>query len=170
MNGRKKILALIEGSLCIAVAAVLTKLNLFRMPQGGSVDLELVPIILFACRHGTKWGMAAGAVSGIVNILLGSGIFNFVEAILDYPLAYSFVGLAGIKYKILGLICACFCQLTCHVTAGVMFFAEYAPAGQSPFVYSLVYNSPVIVVKYVLSGLIAYFLSNAIEAALPSDK
>ena len=41
---------LVEGALCIALSIVLSYIRLFRMPQGGSVNLELVPLILFAWR------------------------------------------------------------------------------------------------------------------------
>ena len=57
--------AMIECALCVALSYVMTKINLFTMPQGGSVDFELVPLILFTYRRGWNWGLAAGTLAGV---------------------------------------------------------------------------------------------------------
>lgn len=160
---------MIEGALCIALSIVLSKINLFEMPQGGSVDFELVPLMLFTYRRGLKWGIRAGALTGVVKILMGAYFYNIIQVILDYPLAYAFVGLAAINPKIFGLILAAVGQIACSVISGVVFFAEYAPEGQSPFMYSLLYNLPVLGVKYIISGIAALILWKAIDKALPID-
>ena len=170
IQNRNHVKTIIEGALCIALAAVLTKLNLFSMPQGGSVDLELLPLILFAYRHGIKSGVGVGALYGIIRIITGAHVYNPVQAFLDYPLAFACVGAAGFMYRIPGLIIAGLSQLACHVISGAVFFAEYAPAGESPFVYSLIYNAPIVIVKYAVSGIAAILLCKALETALPSTK
>lgn len=158
---------MIEGALCIALSIVLSKINLFEMPQGGSVDFELVPLLLFTYKRGLKWGARAGALTGIVKILLGGYVYNVIQAVLDYPLAYAFVGLAAFHPMILGLILAAAGQTACSVISGVVFFASYAPEGQSPLAYSLAYNVPVLGVKYILSGIAALILWKALERELP---
>ena len=60
---------LVEGALCIALSIVLSYIRLFRMPQGGSVNLELVPLILFAWRRGLCWGCGAGVLADVINLL-----------------------------------------------------------------------------------------------------
>ena len=161
---------MIEGALCIALSIVLSKINLFEMPQGGSVDFKLVPLLLFTYRRGIRWGIRAGALTGVVKILLGAYFYNVIQVILDYPLTYAFVGLAAISPKIFGLILAAAGQIACSVISGVVFFAEYAPEGQSPLVYSLFYNVPVLGVKYILSGIAALILWKALDKALPVSK
>ncbi|MBR1658005.1 MAG: energy-coupled thiamine transporter ThiT [Synergistaceae bacterium] len=155
-----------EGALCLALSYVLTKINLFSMPQGGSVDFELVPLILFTYRRGWKWGMQVGALAGVMRIILGGYFYTVVQVILDYPLAYAFVGLADLHPFWLGLIAAWAGQTASSVISGVIFFAEYAPEGQSPLVYSLLYNAPVLGMKYLLSGIAALILWKILERDL----
>ena len=75
----KNVVIMAEGALCIALAAVLSKVSLFRMPQGGSINFELVPLMIFSYRRGLKHGLLAGALTGILKILLGGYVLNFVQ-------------------------------------------------------------------------------------------
>ncbi len=138
----KSVVVMIEGALCIALSIVLSYFELFRMPQGGSVDFSLMPLMIFSYRRGLKWGVQAGIVSGLLRILLGGYVYNPLQAIFDYILAYAFVGLTAMHPRIVGLIVSAIGKIACHVLSGVIFFAEYAPEGQSPLVYSLAYNVP----------------------------
>ena len=40
--------AMVEGALCIALAVVLSKVNLFALPNGGSVDAAQVGLHVFS--------------------------------------------------------------------------------------------------------------------------
>ncbi len=157
---------MIECALCVALSFVMTKVNLFTMPQGGSVDFELVPLILFTYRRGWKWGIVAGITNGIMRILLGGYVYNPIQAILDYPLAYAFVGLADLHPIWLGLIAAWAGQTASSVVSGAIFFAQYAPEGQNPWIYSLFYNAPVLGVKYIVSGIAALILWKILQRDL----
>ena len=163
----KSTVIMIEGALCIALCLVLEKINIFAMPQGGSVDFELVPLLLFTYRRGLKWGAQAGAITGIMKILLGGYVLNVMQAALDYPLAYACVGLAAFHPRVLSIFLAAFGQITCSVISGVLFFAQYAPEGQSPLMYSIMYNVPILGAKYILSGILAMFLWKVLERDLP---
>ena len=164
---RKNITVMIEGALCIALCLVLEKINIFSMPQGGSVDFELIPLILFAYRRGVLKGIQAGFVAGLLKIVLGGYFLNVVQVALDYPLAYACVGLAALHPRIIALFVAAFGQITCSVISGVVFFSQYAPEGQSPLMYSIMYNTPVLGAKYILSGIVAAFLWKVLERDLP---
>ena len=163
----KRFAVMIEGALCIALSVVLSHFDLFRMPQGGSVDFSLMPLILFTYRRGLKRGVQAGVILGLISILLGSYIYNPVQAILDYPLAFGFVGLTAAHPRIIGLIISAIGKIACHVVSGAFFFSQYAPEGQNAWVYSLLYNVPVETVKYILSGIVALILWKALERELP---
>ena len=166
-----RVAVMVEGALCIALAVVLSKFDLMKRPNGGSIDVGLAPLLLFAWRRGLKWGCGAGALAGILKILLGGYVLNPVQAALEYPVAYGMTGLAALfprtKGQIAGLILAFLGQTSCHVAAGAVFFAQYAPEGQDPWVYSAFYNVPVIGVKYILSGVAAWLLWRALERAMP---
>ena len=163
----KNLVIMIEGALCIALCIVLEKINIVAMPQGGSVDFELIPLLLFTYRRGLKSGIQIGALTGLLKIFLGGYVLNVMQAALDYPIAYACVGLAAIHPKIAGLIIAAICHISCSVISGVLFFAQYAPEGQSPLMYSLMYNGPVLGAKYILSGIVALFLWKVLERDLP---
>ncbi len=160
---RINLVAMIEGALCIALAIVLTKLSFFTLPRGGSVDFELVPLILFAYRRGPKLGILAGALTGIMKVLAGDFVLNPVQLVIDYPLAYGFVGIAAFLW----LFLAALGQLTSHIISGVIFFAQYAPEGWNPWFYSIAYNTPLIAVKYAIFGVVAMLLWRVMQKTMP---
>ena len=166
-NRNKSVSIMIEGALCIALCIVLEKINIFSMPQGGSVDFELIPLLLFSYRRGFKWGIQAGALAGLLKIFLGGYFYHIVQVILDYPLAYACVGIAAFHPRIVSIFLAALGQITCSVISGVVFFSQYAPEGQSPLVYSIMYNAPVLGAKYILSGIVAMFMWKVLERDLP---
>lgn len=47
---------LCEAAIFIAMAEILSFIKLYEFPNGGSVTLEMLPIILFAVRYGCGWG------------------------------------------------------------------------------------------------------------------
>ena len=169
---------LVEGGLCIALSFVLGYIKLFSMPQGGSVTAgEMIPIIIFALRHGSLPGIVVGALYGFVQMLFGGSIFHPVQAILDYPVAFGVLGLAGlfssefektkkilpvIKGASLGIVL----RMSAHTLTGAIFFASYAPEGQNPWAYSIIYNASYLVVEFAITIVIIYLLRNVITKDL----
>ena len=47
-----------------------------------------------------------------------------------------------------------------HVVSGAIFFADYAPEGMSPLVYSLGYNGTYVLGEMVLTLILALILVN----------
>jgi thiamine transporter len=154
---------LVEAGIMLALAIVLGEfVKIFEMPMGGSVTLGgMAPLFLFAIRWGGKNGLTVGAVFGMLDFLIGRFYsLHPVSIFLDYPLAYAMTGLAGFFKKssvgyICGIITGVFGRFICHVVSGVVFYASYAPEGQSPLVYSILYNGsflfPELVITIVLS-------------------
>lgn len=58
-NTSKKTFLLVEGALMIAMAFVLSYIKLYDMPMGGSITLEMIPLVIMGLRHGVKWGTMA---------------------------------------------------------------------------------------------------------------
>jgi len=166
-----KIAILSEGALCVALAIALSWLVIFRMPQGGSITLELVPLIIFAWRRGVRWGFGAGAMNGLLHLMLGGYIVHPLQALLDYPAAYAMMGLAGLWRTwgrksaglLAGLVMAGLFQFACHVVAGVVFFSSYVPKGMNPWLYSTVYNGTFLAPKLAISAITAWVLWNRLE-------
>ena len=69
-NSHRKVRMLTEGALCIALAEILSFLPLYKMPWGGSVDLSMLPIILFCVRWGFGPGMVVSFAHAVFQMLL----------------------------------------------------------------------------------------------------
>ncbi len=155
---------IVEAGLAIALAFVLHLIIIFQMPQGGSIKAaNLVPLLFFAYRWGAKKGLLVGAIYGLVQFLLGMKFSIHPASIfLDYILSYAMMGVAGwfsgsTGKALFGAIVACFLQWCCSVISGAVVFASYAPVGQNPWLYSMVYNGmymlPNAIINLVVVGL-----------------
>lgn len=151
---------LVEGSLAAALSVALSYLKIWNMPQGGSVTLENVPLVLFALRHGLRGGLSAGAVSGTIQLLLGGYVAHPAQALLDYPLAFASLGLAALAPRPLwaGALLGSLARFCCHVLSGVVFFASYAPEGTNVWIYAIGYNGSFMVPNLILTVLACYLL------------
>ena len=91
-------------------------------------------------------------------VLPGSYIVGPLQALLDYPIAFGALGLAGMfrKHPFIGVCIGVFGRFLSHFMSGVIFFAEYAPEGMNPFVYSAMYNGGYLLVELVVSLIIIY--------------
>lgn len=164
-----------ETAVAVALAAALGLLRVFTMPQGGSVSLEMLPILFLAARRGVGPAVVAGGLYGMVQLVLpGAVIFHPAQVALDYPLAYAAVGLAGLvrvtSWPRLAAAVAVgtAARFVFHFLSGVIFFASYAPEGWNPWLYSVTYNVLYLVPEAVISALVLWPLLKAYDAAFPS--
>ncbi|MBQ3650898.1 MAG: energy-coupled thiamine transporter ThiT, partial [Clostridia bacterium] len=74
-DSRSATRCLTEGGICVALAIALSYLKipigLAFGGFGGSIDLVMIPLILYAVRWGWGWGMAAGLVFGTIKYFVG---------------------------------------------------------------------------------------------------
>lgn len=154
---------LINSAMLIGLALVLHYFMVIHLPQGGSVNLSMIPLLLIVYAYGLPVGLLTGFVFGITICIIKPYIVHPVQVLFDYPLPYMALALAGLfKSPVIGAVFGIFNRFLCHVISGVVFFASYAPAGTSPLVYSLTYNA-----TYMLPGLI---LTVAVITILPIKK
>lgn len=149
--------SLVEGAVLVALAEILGYLKLWHMPEGGSVSLMMLPIILFALRWGLGRGLLAGLALGILDFILGGGIAIGWQSILgDYVIAITALGLAGVGHKrglpgvIAGSILGCLGRFVSIWITGATLWGEYmydiyGLPMNNEFVYSFIYNLPVLV-------------------------
>ena len=125
-----------------ALALVLGYLKLYRLPQGGSITLEAVPVLLLALWHGPRLGFLCGCLTGVLKLVLDPFVVHPVQILLDYPLPFALLGLAGFSqgHPRLGILLASLGRWLSHVLSGAVFFATYAPQGVSVWHYSVLYN------------------------------
>jgi thiamine transporter len=145
------------AGITIAMSFGLSYIKLFEMPQGGSVTLfSLLPIMIFSYIYGTKKGVLICLIYGILQAVQDPWIIHPAQFLLDYPIAFSAIGLSGMFSQIkrlnklpqvaflLGGILSGAVRFLSHVLSGVFAFEAYA-AGLNPWLYSLAYNSFVFV-------------------------
>lgn len=161
MNSR---LYLVEAGLMIALSYILHFIIIFQMPQGGSIDAaSMAPLLFFAFRWGGKRGILVAVLYGVFHYLLGMKYsIHPLSIILDYLLGYGVLGIAGFfkanhRWKVvLGTIVACMCRCAISIVSGAVVFAAYAPKGQNPWIYSLIYNISYMVPEMVLTVIVMY--------------
>lgn len=147
-------------AMCIALATALSYIKLFKAPMGGSVTLcSMLFIVLAGYKFGTRAGIITGAAYGLLQFVLEPYFYTLPQVILDYPLAFGALGLAGIfrnhKHGLqLGYITAVLGRMLCATLSGVIFFAQYAPEGMNPLVYSLSYNGSYLGAEAVITLII----------------
>lgn len=152
---------IVNIALMLGLAIILHQIRLYHMPQGGSITLGgMVPLLLLAYRYGPGIGALGGFLFGLINMIQDPYILHPVQVLFDYPLPYMAMGLAGLfPQRILpGTALAFFTRLICHVISGVVFFASFAPAGQSPLVYSLIFNGTYLVPEFIICAVILRLL------------
>ena len=82
-----------EAAIFIAMAEILSLIKLYEFPNGGSITLEMLPIILFAARYGCGWGSLAGLVYGTITYLIGNKFsIDWTTIICDYFIAFVVLG------------------------------------------------------------------------------
>jgi len=158
MRSQTKIIA--EVVVAVALAYVLNLIVLFRLPQGGSVTaVSMVPILWLALRRGIRIGVFGGVVFGLVDMFPEPFIVHPVQFLLDYPLAFGALGLAGLfmTRPILGTVVGILGRFVCHFISGVVFFATYA-GEMNPILYSAIYNGSYLVVELIFSIIMMYVL------------
>ena len=169
-SSRSSTRRLAEGGICIALALVLSyikiPIGLSFGGFGGSINLVMIPLILFAVRWGAPWGILAGLAFGTLKYFFAEGFaVSWVSIIFDYSLAYAAVGLAGLlrarggsyaKLPLAALI-GCLARFAVHFISGVTVYAQYMPeefmglAMTSPVFYSVLYNGTYMLPNSILA-------------------
>ena len=159
-----KILA--EMIVFIALANALYLISKFylpflHLPEGGSVTLaSMVPLLWFSLRRGLRWGVEAGIVYGLVHMVISGDIYYPTQILLDYPLAFGALGLAGAfqKHPVLGVGVGILGRFVCHFISGVVFFGQYAWEGWNVYAYSAAYNASYLIPEFIVSAIIILIL------------
>lgn len=184
MKRHELTLMLCEGAIFVAAALALSYL---KIPMGvsfggfgGSVDLVMLPLLVFAVRRGCGRGCMAGLLFGTLKFFLAGGTaVNWQSMLLDYTLAYGAVGLGGLMRGRHALLCGtllgCFGRFVIHFISGITIYAAYMPEKfmsmtmLSPWIYSLLYNGSYMLPNTVLAAVLAAILEKALAKYLRRD-
>ena len=161
MRSSLSIRVVAEVSIVVALSTVLSMIKVYHLPQGGSITAgSMVPLLWLSLRRGPKVGLFASALFGLIQFSLEPWFVHPIQLLLDYPLAFGSIGLVGFfkRYSTVGVALALFGRFASHFLSGVWFFAQYAPEGMSPYVYSALYNGSYIVGEFIVSAVLIYII------------
>ena len=149
----KNVKALCEAAVMIAIAQILGQIPMGRLPNGGSIAIIALPIILFGVRYGVAWGGMAGFVCGFLDYVIGSGIaIDWTTMICDYLIAFAMIGVGaglfrGRKWGVFyGTVVGISLQFLSSYLIGVFVWGKWMPDTfwgmpmTSPWIYSFLYN------------------------------
>ncbi len=170
---------LAEGGIAIALALALSYLKIPVAALGGSIDFVMVPLIVYAYRWGIWQGLLAGLAFGTLKFFLAGGTaVNWQSMLLDYSVAYAFVGFAGLLRKKKGMLplaalIGCIARFVVHFVSGVTIYAEYAEptadffglsvATPGAFLFSTVYNGAYMLPNTIIAVIVCAILIKPVE-------
>lgn len=181
----KQLRCLCEGAVCVALSLGLSYL---KIPIGagfggfgGSIDLVMLPLIIYALRRGAGWGLGAGLIFGTLKFFVAGGTaVNWQSMLLDYSVAYMFVGFAGLLRGRrgglpLGALLGCAARFLIHFVSGITIYAILVPTeimgllAVSPAVYSLIYNGTYMLPNTLLAVALCALLQKPLQRFLSAE-
>ncbi len=159
----KRVSMMVEGALMVALSFGLHFIKIFHLPQGGSVTLGgMVPLLIFAIRYGVGPGVMAGAAYGLLDLVVEPFIVHPAQLLLDYPLAYGVLGLAGLfpKNAVLGSFVGIFGRFIASFLSGVIFFSQYAEG--NVYLYSAGYQASYLLPEFIISVVLLTVLQRTL--------
>lgn len=167
----KRTLFLVEVAIFASLAIVLDLIPFLSFKiwaQGGSISFAMIPIFIVAYRWGAKGGLLAGLLFGVLQLVTNPYVVHWAQAIIEYGVAFTGLGLAGIfakhvkdalnnknrgafvGYVTIGVLLGCLVRFLSHLLAGVIFFATYAPEGVPAWWYSFIYNGTYMLPSFII--------------------
>lgn len=136
-------------------------------------SLGAIPLVVFSLKRGLRYGLLAGLIWGLLHFILGRVYYlSFYQVLIEYLLAFTCMGLAGLTshkfqdalkkgnlltssfWAILGITIAVLTRYFWHFLAGVIFWSDYAPKGMSPYLYSFMVNGSACGLTFILCVII----------------
>lgn len=149
------------AAICIAMSFALSFMRLVRLPQGGSITpASLLPLMVYAYMFGMRKGIFAGFIYGLLQAFQDPTVLHPAQFLLDYPMAFAWMGLAGLLSQtktlhkhpqaqfVIGGTLAGLGRFAMHFLSGTFAFGVFAPEGTPAALYSFIYQA-----GYVLPDL-----------------
>lgn len=149
---------IVNIALISAIALVLSLFTVFRMPNGGSITIYLVPLLLAATNTNLKTNVFIGLVTATLQIIAGGVVINPVQLILDYYLPVMLICTSQVyglnKYVNFGI--GCLLAMFSYVVSGMIFF-------EVPFIPSIIYNATFFIPTIIINVIIYYIVNPRVE-------
>lgn len=163
--------AVTYAAICIAMSFALSFLRIARLPQGGSITpASLLPLMLYAYMFGVKKGVFAGFTYGLLQAFQDPAVLHPAQFLLDYPLAFAWIGLAGLfsqtktleKFPRLsfafGATIAGLGRFFMHFLSGTFAFGVFAPEGTPAALYSFLYQAGYVLPDLAIAAAVGVLL------------
>ena len=166
MSNKETTRRISECGILMALGLALSFVKLITFPSGGSVSLGILPLAIIAARYGFKTGFVCGLGFGVLLLSNSATIVHPIQFLLEYPLAYSTIGLAGlIKWDnglkaTTAITMANLVKLHFHVIAGVVFFAENKETIKEALVFSYGYNCGHLIPETIICAVIVWYIAS----------
>ncbi|MBS7616925.1 energy-coupled thiamine transporter ThiT [Candidatus Bathyarchaeota archaeon] len=157
-----------------ALSAVLYAIRPYTLPYGGSITLgSMVPVMWLSLRRGVYVGVVAGVLFGIIALFIdvmflgvASIIASPVQVILEYPIAFGVLGIAGVFHKKTvgyaeaGVALSIFLKFMIHYLVGAFIWVYvYAfPPEWGQFLWPAIYNGSFLLIEYIISAVLMAIL------------
>ncbi len=153
---------LVFSAVCLALAFLLSYLQPYKLPWGGSVTLFSM---LFICLVGNWYGLRAGLTVAftysILQFIQGGGtyILTPLQVCCDYFFAFTALGFSGVfagkkNGLIKGYLLGIFLRGAFHAIGGYLYWMDYMPDNfpkSLSAVYPIVYNYSYILIEGVVT-------------------
>lgn len=172
----------------LALSIGLDFVKIWEMPMGGKITLlSMLPICLLSAKNGIKaavptaflyslYQLVTSIAKGNVFVYTTTAAMVIICVLFDYLVPFTALGFAGMfkKFKpakfpelgiLLGIMLVIAIRFACHYITGVAIWGQWAPEGQSRFIYSLLYNG-----QYMLPELVITTAAAAILVKVPAVK
>ncbi len=178
MNDKKKISDLVYMAMYLALFMVFdwlsNQIGFFKMPQGGTLGLGVIPLIIASYHLGWKKGVVVAVLSVLLQFMTGqvyvvqnsdgfTAFEVFIQFMMEYPLAFGVYGLCSLfpnyKYVYTGIIVTNLIRLALHVIAGTVFWA-------TPWLGSLSYNAWYMIPTMLVSAILVPIIMDRLKPVM----
>ena len=132
-----------------------------QMPNGGSIGLNTIALLVASYHLGWKKGLLVSIVGVLGGMIVNAPhIAGIAGLLLDYLIAFGIYGIAvlfpNFGYFYSGILVTNFARFVCHTLAGVIIW-------ETPLWGSIVYNAPYMIATCIVDLIFVPLLMKAIS-------
>lgn len=152
------------AALFVVLDYLTNALNLFRMPQGGSLSFATVALLIASYHLGWKKGLVVSLVAiGLMWAIGSITYYGVISLLFDYVIGYLAYGLASLfpnfKFFYSGIVVSNLIRLAASTYAGCAVW-------ESPLAASLSYNASYIIPTMIADLILVPIIYSAIKPAI----
>lgn len=144
-----------------------------NLPQGGSINIALIPLVVASFHLGYKKGLVVGAIWWLTGTLFGYNewFLNPMQYLLDYIIPSLIMGLASIFYKkgkkseiYQGILFTMLIRSLAIILSGVYYWPDGVASGSvAAWIASINYNVPYSIATLLVLMVVVPMIVNRIQ-------